>query len=264
MNDIEEIFFNKQEQLFKEMAKTTILFLIVEDVKSPKALGTGVLVRVDSDYYIWTAAHVIDKNIRDIAIPIGGSNVTYPGGKWIKNKSENRSSDDIDIAILKLNTETAKTLSKYYTFLDKSKILLNHKVEELPLYSINGFPAKRNKKEYNEDKINLNIFCHSTSGITNPNEYADLNVDLNKSILLNYNKTQYMSELKATHNSIALNGMSGCGLWYYKFTPSGGLDYFLVGIFNERTLKNNQRLIATRNDIYIYATRRNFNPNLKI
>lgn len=259
MNNIEEIFNNKQELLFKEIAKTTILFLMVENTQNPKALATGVLVRINTDHYIWTAAHVIDENISNIAISIGDNNVIYPGGKWIYNKCDNRSKDDIDVAILKLNLETVKTLSNYYTFLDQDKILLNHKVEELPLYSINGFPAKKNTKKYNEDKIDLNIFCHSTSGITNPDEYRNLNVDLNKSILVNYNKIQYESILKLKHNSIALNGMSGCGLWYYKFTPSGALDYFLVGIFNERNLKNKQRLISTRNEIYIYATKIKFN-----
>ncbi|WP_452231673.1 hypothetical protein [Lacinutrix sp. MEBiC02595] len=264
MNDLEELFFNKQESLIKEMVKTTILFFIVDENKKPNALGTGVLVKIESDYYIWTAAHVIDNDIRNIAISISGNKAIYPGGVWIKNENNDRNNDDIDVAILKLNSETTKDLIKHYTFLDEKKILFNHKVEELPLYSINGFPSKMNKPKYKEENINLNIFCHSTSGISNPDEYTALQKDVNKSILLNYNKSQYLSKSKKTNNSIALNGMSGCGLWYYKFTPSGGLEYFLVGIFNERALKNHQRLIASRTDIYIGAIRRKFNQELEI
>jgi len=260
--DLETRFYLEQEVLYKEILKSTVQFLLVNSENNVQPFASGVLIKILQDYYIWTASHIIDEKIEKIAIPINKNKVIYPGGKWIFSTTQSNP-DKYDIAILKLSPQSVEDIKTKYSFVEQNCIGINHKVINLPLYSINGFPTSLSRPKYKTGDIEPSFFSHSCTCVTASDEYNPFNLLPHINILIQYPKQIFRVDKGKMENKNYLHGMSGCGLWFYEFGFNQFLKPKLVGIFYEWSIKNRNKLIATRTDVYWETIRQKFNCNIE-
>lgn len=118
------------------------------DNGNPKLHGTGVFIEVDSNYFLLTAAQVIDQQENDIYVGVDKHEFLKLGGELIVNSVRNsslREDDKCDIAIFKLTEETVEILKNRYKFIPKHELGINHHDVYLPEYLAIGFPATKSK-----------------------------------------------------------------------------------------------------------------------
>ena len=111
----------------------------------PKPYGSGVFIEVDDVKFLVTAAHVVENRESDIHVRISEHKLLSLGGEFTINTTNNRDKEKTDIAILKLNEGTIKSLGNNYVFLKQGNLGINHNYIDKPLYTSVGFPASKSK-----------------------------------------------------------------------------------------------------------------------
>ncbi|EJG02534.1 hypothetical protein [Flavobacterium sp. F52] len=223
---------------------------LLKNLNSYKQHGTGVFVKIGDNFFLFSAAHVFD-DFEELFIPIEeGKTLIKPGGNIIKNHpKKERKCDELDVAILILDNQSVKDLSKDYSFLESSNLEINHSSIDFMSYIVFGYPSTWSKKLYLQDCFHSIPFIGFTKSV-NSNEFKKLNRNDFLNIIVEYDR-QNTPNLKSKSICYGpdLFGISGCGLWY--------IDNFdltsepkLVGIMNEWSISNRDRLIATRIDAY--------------
>lgn len=254
MSDIIKEIAEKQISTLPTIRKYTCT--LFKDISSYKQHGTGVLTKIGTKYFLFSAAHVFD-NFEELFIPLReGKTLLKPGGKIIKNNpKEHRSSDDLDVGILILDDESVTALKENYCFLDSSELQINHTPSHLLTYTIFGYPSTWSKKSISKNSFHSIPFFNFTKCVTS-DEYTIFNRSERINLIVEYDRKN-TPNLKSKSMSFGpdLFGISGCGLWYInplnlKCEPT------LVGIMNEWAKTNRTRLIATRIDAYTEVLRK--------
>ena len=144
-----KMYRNVQAIAAKTIYQSTCHFLKIDDRDNPKPYASGVFVKIENNYFLLTAAHVIDDCEDEIYIGIKQEEPLLKlGGEWTKNIPETtREKDKIDAAVLKLDDETIKKIGDAYQFIDINSIGINHSAKKLPMYISLGFPASMSKSE---------------------------------------------------------------------------------------------------------------------
>lgn len=221
-----------------------------------KQHGTGVFVKIGLKYFLFSAAHVFD-DFEKLFIPIEkGKTLIKPGGHIIKNNPKtDRKSDELDVAILMLDNQSVKDLSTDYSFLESSNIMINHSSVDFMSYIVFGYPSSWSKKSQSRNSFHSIPFIGITKCV-NLNEYKRLKINEYLNLIVEYDR-QNTPNLKSKSISYGPNlfGISGCGLWYInnfdlKIEPK------LIGIMNEWSISNRNRLISTRIDAYTEILRK--------
>lgn len=250
MREIAEKYINSLPQIRNF---TCTLF---KNIDSYKQHGTGVFIKIGTKYFLFSAAHVFD-DFEELFIPIEqGKTLIKPGGNIIKNNPKNdRNSDELDVAILILDNQSVKDLSIDYSFLESSNIEINHSSIDFMSYIVFGYPSSWSKKSYSRNSFHSIPFIGITKCVS-LNEYKKLKRNEYLNLIVEYDR-QNTPNLKSKSISYGpdLFGISGCGLWYsnnfdLKSEPK------LIGIMNEWSISNRNRLIATRIDAYTEILRK--------
>lgn len=219
--------------------------------------GTGVFVKFESKYFIFTAAHVLD-DIEDLFIPLNnGFDLLKPGDQVIKNKSADiREKDELDLGIIILDEISVKEILSEYSFLECEDVEINHSQINLLTYIIFGYPTSWSKKSMIKNSFHTKPFFQITKCIEKE-DYAKYERNEFLNLIVEYDRKN-TPNLKSKSLSFGPNlyGISGCGLWYInpidlKSNPK------LVGIMNEWSKKNRSKLFATRIDAYTEILRNN-------
>ena len=223
---------------------------LFKDLDSYKQHGTGVFVKIGAKYFLFSAAHVFD-DFEKLFIPIEeGKTLVKPGGNIIKNNPQkDRNSDQLDLGILILDNQSVKDLSIDYCFLESSNLEINHSSIDFMSYIVFGYPSSWSKKSHSRNSFH-SIPFFSITKCMHLNEYKKLKRHEYLNLIVEYDR-QNTPNLKSKSMSYGPNlfGISGCGLWYInpfdlKSEPK------LIGIMNEWSISNRNRLIATRIDAY--------------
>lgn len=228
-----------------------------KNIDSYKQNGSGVFVKIGTTYFLFSAAHVFDE-FEQLFIPINeGKILIKPGGRIIKNNpKKERKSDELDLAILILDSQSVDDLSIDYSFLECSNLEINHSTGEYLSYIVFGYPSSWSKKSVSRNSFHSIPFFTFTNCV-NLKEYEILKRNEYLNIIVEYDR-QNIPNLKSKSISYSpdLFGISGCGLWY--INPFNLKDEpKLVGIMNEWSITNRNRLIATRIDAYTEILRKN-------
>ena len=155
-----------------EVAKSTLCFFSDDANEGSKPTGCGVLIKIKEEYYVITAAHVLAEHLtttyiimEDNAITLGGIAISSP-----LPPSGTRDQDKIDLTVLKLDDASASYLLKWYTPINETQFILNHKIEHSPKYFCYGYPLTRTKKIWGKTRLNLSVML--------------INLSLQKSLIL--------------------------------------------------------------------------------
>ncbi|WP_262152198.1 hypothetical protein [Chryseobacterium foetidum] len=251
----------KQINSIREIDKYTCTLL--KNLSNYKQHGTGVFVKIESKYFLFSAAHVLD-DFNDLFIPLKEGNILFkPGGEIIRNSPKGlREFDELDLGILILDEISVKELQNEYTFLECDDIELNHPPINLLTYIIFGYPTSWSKKSMSKNSFHSTPFFNFTKCATK-NEYKKHNRNEYLNLIVEYDRKN-TPNLKSESLSYGpdLFGISGCGLWY---VDPFNLDNNpkLIGIMNEWSKSNRNMLIATRIDAYTEILRKKNIINFK-
>lgn len=252
------LFYEKMRDKHSEMIKKhTIQIFLFIDENNIKPHGSGVLLKFNSKFYIWSAAHVLEKKYREQLCVISGQQEIMFIGNRVKCTSHSNWSH-IDMGIIELTQNQADDLSIHYQFLENSAVKVNHQAIEGEFYSVVGFPETKTKLKYKSDILNRGILSHKTSVVMDKMTYSKLKTSSNTNILINYSKCIYYEKKEVVGSATVPYGISGCGLWYHDIEgitiSEHGIEfpYYLIGIMIEWPPEDRTKLKATKIDPFHY------------
>lgn len=222
------------------------IFIETEIPRRTKQFATGIFVKNDMGYFLYTAAHVTD-DIENgkFLVPAGGYLQELDGYfAYVDLLPESiRRDDHIDIAYFKLSSLMVSQLLHYFkpaTAGLNTKLIENS--FELSVCSIAGYPASRGKK--NKEIFSSEIYSF-TGMVADPDVYEAYELDPVSNIILNFNKKNAVNpENGEKFNIPSMKGVSGGGIFAWPENFSGIPDWSerkLVGIFH--TYKEREKLI---------------------
>lgn len=257
-----------QFEATKDILKCTCQF-ITEKNGETKAHASGVFIKIDENYFLITAAHVIENLENDIFVPLENTDTLKLGGELTINAlniSEKRDNDKIDVALLKLCEKSVQTISSHYSFLEQNEIEINHSINKLPQYISFGYPCSMTKKKYKTNDLIAKPFNY----ITIPAEeiiYNELNCETFKNIVVHYEKNRVLNYTTGGYNTGPDTfGISGSGLWFIpsQLVESGHkVVKKLVAILTEWPIRNRKYWIATRIDVITEIIRQKYQLNIE-
>lgn len=264
--EIIDYYRELQSEANKDAYKVTCHFLTIKD-KVAHPHGSGVFIKVENQYFVLTAAHVVDYMHNDVFVGIDNKTLLKLGGEWTGNIPANkRENDRIDTAILKLDDISIKKVKAKYEFLDISEVGINHNFEIMPKYQSVGFPASQSKynKFKNETKSKPFLF---TTMPADKEIYEELKCKEFTNFIVHYDKKKvrnYKTDKLQTGPDPF--GISGSGLWYtpVQLKEKGEkVEKKLVGIMTEWPIKNRKYWIGTRIDLFTEVIRQKYNLNIE-
>lgn len=218
-------------------------------------IGSGILLKIDDDYFLVSAAHVIEENkIRQMFIPNGKEFIAIEGDfKGIAlEEGQNREDDKIDLAVVKLATHVVIEISSIFEFLSLDRIDINHNISNLNDYCLYGFPNIWTEKIVeNQEFKSMPLFLRT-----------QLNIEQKRTVPKYVKNSKLIVEYGGSPNHPVAKGLSGSGLWFLPQNSDGIEDISLVGILTD-CFEYDKVITATRIDILTEILRQRFGVNIE-
>lgn len=246
------------ERITQKLARSTIQFFAYKSgTKIPVGSGSGVLIKRDSDHFIFTSAHVIaDGKIDSIFINLKGQrslNLNCPYLCTEMPSTGKRDDDLMDVGILFLRADQVEEITNiggYFT--DSSFIKLNHCQDKKDSILTLGFPANKLKLDFPGNSMQQSYMAYPNNpAIT----YKSKNgrVTSENHVLIPYER----KNLKSLYSTDRImgpypHGMSGGGMWLLKEVKPLLYSANLVGIVNEINYKRSY-FIGTKIDFHVQS-----------
>jgi hypothetical protein len=206
---------SEEQRLLAERLQESVVPLFVSDRGQPDRIGSCVLVRLDSDFFAFTAAHVI----RDAeSAPLFASSEGR-GGKLLPLRTAHLQPSgrqgDLDVAVLVLPPNQGPFQQR--TFLAGAEIDQDDRPDEHGLesfYFVLGYSASRTQVKVS--RAELRIHQRSFHCSTNPveaAEYAQEQMSQADHILLDFDHKEIKVEGKRV-SPPKLQGVSGGGVFH--------------------------------------------------
>lgn len=264
INNVLNLYRDYQETIILDVFSSTIQFFRHDEKGNPKAFGTGVLIKIENQHFVFTAAHVIDKEQSDLWVPSDNDQFLRLGGQYITNSHPNRKNDDIDVGIIILTPSTANLLETRYKFVSIDEIQIDHRFNERQEYVVVGYPATKTKSNFATNKLVSRPFKYITAPGAS-NRYKRMNCDPNHRVLVHYDRSSVLNlKTGRTQKGPNSHGMSGCGFWHVPlngFAQETG-EKKLVAILTD--WPNNNWWIGTKIEIFTEIIRQRLNLNIPI
>lgn len=250
--------------LTKEIEKYSIQFFNNGNPGNPElkpiSLGSGVLLKHDSNHYIATAAHVVDNSdVFHIGVYTREKNFFEIGTTCKCKEANDETKSTLDIAIWYIEPEIVEEIAPLDWWYDVNWCLKNHTESNISKYYIYGFPAKKIKINEKTKAIEQYPFKYFTRGYSCSPNAKNVNYNPKFNLLLEFHKNKII-DIRTNKRQTAPDpyGISGCGLWYLD-----GLKYRLVGLMTEWKTPTDKipALMATKID-YVLAAIDFFERNL--
>ena len=258
-----KLYRETQAMAVQTIYPSTCHFLRIDEKDNPRPYASGVFMRVDDNYFLLTAGHVVDDCEENIYIGIKqGEPLLRLGGELVKNVPETeREKDKIDAAVMKLDECTINKIGNAYQFVDFGNIEINHHSKKLPMYLSLGFPASMSKYNSYKNELVSKPFQYITM-CADDSVYEKLGCDPKVNLITHYDKkdvVDYTSGEKK--NGPDPYGISGSGLWYIPETEvlkSLDINKKLVAIMTEWPTNDRRYWIGTKIDVFTEIIRIRF------
>lgn len=213
---------------------------------APKQVGSCVLFKTDSEFFLITAKHIFEGiQISDIIIFLNDDNpirLPMEAGYFIPLQEH----DNRDILIIKISIELSLKIKSKYSFLPYKNIDFRHLFSFDNVYMLLGFINKQTISKMHE--FLATPFGFFTT-IKHLKKIEEIGFNYFENITLRYNrrKQSFLGDSIINLGPKDLKGLSGGGIWYcHKDFKNSNLNYcFLVGIMiEERT--NRGIIIGTK------------------
>lgn len=225
----------------------------------PEQVGSGVVVRIETEYFVFSASHVFD-DIGSYALLIGtgdGSRLAVLSGDRFSSKkglSETHADDPIDASVFHIQsgiTDKIKDVALTLEDFDLSQF-----DESNSVYMAAGFRIKKSNTEGKNAKSKRECFPSIEYG---ENEYLQLNINKNTHVAL-ASENQVLMDGK-WQTSPTLKGMSGGAIIRIQgvsmaqpFTKDTKVRQLLVAIMIEQRREKSGKpgvLIGTRIGVHL-------------
>jgi len=204
-----------------------------------KRIGSGFFIQLDEDYFLVSAAHVLEQNyIQNMMFPNGDELVSIKGELITTIPPEGclRSADKIDFSVIKLHLDTVEEIKKKFEFAQADVLDIDHNPEEAPQYMLFGYPVEWTKVVASEKHVIPKPLIARTKMI-DPESLSLEGYEEHSKFIVEYNPMSFVSddgdEEKKLPNP---TGMSGSALWYIpfkEFVETGNFNLKLVGLVTD-------------------------------
>jgi hypothetical protein len=241
----------EERRQLAERTQRCVLPLFVEDAQGrPNRIGSCVLVRLHSDHYAFTAAHVLRQaGTSRLGAPAGGTLLPLPwSAAWMSSNGDIR-----DIGVLALPASTLGVFDQC-VFLSGREIDENDLPDDDTLtsfYFVLGYPASRRqtKISHQAHQVRLKSFHCDTSPV-DAAEYVHENLPQADHVLLDFDHRDIA--IRGTRaNPPRLQGVSGGGVFHIARNSMQGP---LVAIATDNPRKS-RLIVGTRLKHFLAAAR---------
>lgn len=255
----------KMDKLTNRAANLALAATPILNIPNPPSaipIGCGIYLRVDSDYFLISAGHLL--NLKDwpkIIAPGNETKMTYLNGTIATTFENSNSKDIIDFAVLRFSQRQVKHLiNGRFEFIEIKNVIINHKVTDKGYYLIAGYPISGVKKVSGE-AVFKPIPVKFLTYAMDESHYQKNGFDQEHFILVKYQRkvAPFNSEIKQITKE--LQGISGSGLWYIpdmNDRVNGIPKLYLVGIMTENH-KEKGFVVALKIDFATQVIREIFN-----
>ena len=204
-----------------------ILYIDDNETGKSKAViqGTGTLFKFIDNYFLITAAHVLEPideyYEKNIGIPVGKNNSDIIKLHNCKRYllTDKEISDKYDFGIIQLNNELGKKLEQDYYFLTENNI--SFRLYDKMIIYITGYPNKWTVFNEKENVLGATPFKFLSRRKVQKKEYTKY--DPNAHILAEYAEVYYLGGdvNRYVNAEKKLNSISGCSMWVIENNQTG-------------------------------------------
>lgn len=234
----------------------TIQFL-TKDNNSPngyKPDGSGVLVKIESYYLIFTASHVTE-NIGEKHLYVN-TRIGLMTVSGVCRETDLKMEKYTDLAYILLEEKLAKLLEETNVFLPLSKITNSHRPLIANNYLVCGYPEINIEIDLEQRTVYTGMESYLLT-LANEKVFDFYKLDRDKNYALQFGGKGI--DLETGDPGIKINdpyGISGCGLWFLKPNITDNkmtVEYFLIGIMMILKKDKYHLLIGNRIELIIAA-----------
>jgi len=254
----------------KQFHSSIRAILASEGGKSPRIIGSCMLMRVDGRDYVVTAAHIADElesHALYISGTVGAALVQLVG--VIRKTSPpptGRRADKIDVAFWEINEQNIKGLGDV-EFIEESQCSKNRAPVKNRFYLAAGYPFSRNKRNVNNvsRSIKTSLSKYIAELTENPAVADEYGVSGDKHLFLQFHKfseTDY-GEKQTTFSPVGLSGGPLIDLGNFasfeRYIGAPDDTGYIAGMTIERISAQNV-LVAVRIQVIFEAIRKHGAP----
>ncbi|MHA2061781.1 MAG: hypothetical protein ACW963_05780 [Candidatus Sifarchaeia archaeon] len=236
-----------------------------DERSKPYLVGTGVVLSIDSQIFIASAAHVFDENeITSIYTFLEGKDQIIEGEIQATSKpGNNRDEDKIDIAILKVDDSLIPKFMSTYCPVTIDEIDVNDIPHSKKYYAFIGHPTNKTKPKFGTTIMKREMFSYMGTIVTQK-AYQQLDLSIYSHIVIGFDPKKCIAEDGIRYTFPKPKGMSGGGVWLMEDLNSHSSRSYvnkLVGIGIEDH-KNPEVMVGTRIGAVIEVIKKGF-PDCK-
>lgn len=215
---------------------------------NPVLLGTAVPVEVSGESFLLSAAHVLDENRDSTLYVFMGEELTpliAPDSCTNTLPSMGTREDDpIDIACMRLETETRRALDSV-CFLKPRQLEVNEVSGAGCAYTFMGYPHAKNGPRWGKQSLRPDPWSYSCPSVPKQ-DYKKLGYSPRTHVIVPFDKRQVLNADGRIVEAPDMKGMSGGPVWRY--SASGVPKVAAIGTDHKRRGKI---LVGVRMDIFI-------------
>jgi hypothetical protein len=207
--------WTEQRQRLAERLQESVAPLFIGDEQGrPDRIGSCILVRLDSDFFAFTAAHVLrDAEFSELWIPAEGKGGTLSLLPWSRAGTSPPGANDLDVGVLVLRA-TALDAFQQRIFLTGAEIDEEDQPDDhgfTSFYFVLGYSASRTQVRVScaTGSIEQTSF-HCATGTVEPAEYVQQNIPQSDRVLLDFDHKEV--SIGGQHPP-KLQGVSGGGIF---------------------------------------------------
>jgi hypothetical protein len=236
----------------------TVIPIFKDDKNNMKPEGSGVLLQISDQFFILTAAHVLDAG--ELYIPDQEGLVMLNGHKDSSDAPNGkRELDRVDVGYVHLQPEIVKHIKAPHCFLPVSLIDVNHISQEEQHYMFMGYPNNAVKRKFGTKafKSKLTTF---TDKLASQNTYNGVAANQADHIVINFDSKKAKDSDENQITPPKMTGMSGGGVWCITKNDSieGIPDARLCAIGIEYHTKKHKCLVGTKIAHVLELIRKNY------
>jgi hypothetical protein len=220
-----------------------------DEGSKPYLVGTGVVLNINSEIFIASAAHVFDENVTtSIYTFLEGKDQIIEGQIQATSKPGNdRDKDKIDIAIYKVDDSLIPKFISTYCPVTIGEIDVNDIPNSKKYYAFIGHPTNKTKPKFRTTKMKSEMFSYMGT-IATEKAYQQLKLSKYSHIVIDFDPKKCIAEDGTICTFPKPRGMSGGGVWLMEDLNSHSSQSYvnkLVGIGIEDH-KNPKVMVGTR------------------
>lgn len=244
LDEVEAQRERARRQLAERLQESVVPLYIVDEKKRPRAIGSCVLVHIDSGFFAFTAAHVIRAAGSSPlwAPPEGKGGKLLPLPRCSAYLSPSRDHNDLDVGVLVFPSDARGAFAQR-VFLTGAEIDTEDKPDDAgpaTFYLMLGYPASSRQVKVSKDRIDQKTFHFATHPVSSA-EYSQEDIAQSDHILLDFDHDEIVVAGMRV-NPPRLQGASGGGVFHISRDTNRGP---LIGIAT-RNPRDSRLIVATR------------------